>query len=297
MIAADQNPKIIVSYRRSDAAMAGRIFDRLVQHFGKTSLFIDIDNVPFGVDFRKHIDDALRFSDLLIAIVGQKWLGVQADGKPRIMNEADPVRVELDTALRRDITILPVLLDGTSMPNPAELPENIRDFAYRNALEVESGRDFNVHIERLIRAIEQILGVKAKAPQGSVSPLLGPVRPTKKGWVKALALGLAGLIIAAGVGTAGWLWLAQDKKEEIKGPDGRAVPQAFCDDLKRVIAAAETKFVSTWGRSTAACGRRASSCPAGKTAPSAIGPIRARRGGTTAAFSNLSPASPRWTPC
>ena len=40
--------------------MAGRIFDRLAQHFGKTSLFIDIDNVPFGVDFRKHIDDALK---------------------------------------------------------------------------------------------------------------------------------------------------------------------------------------------------------------------------------------------
>jgi len=66
MAAEGQNPKIIVSYRRSDSAMAGRIFDRL----GKISLFIDIDNVPFGVDFRKHIDDALKSSDLMIAVVG-----------------------------------------------------------------------------------------------------------------------------------------------------------------------------------------------------------------------------------
>ncbi len=120
MAAQGQNPKIIVSYRRSDSAMAGRIFDRLAQHFGKTSLFTDIDNVPFGIDFRKHIDDALKSSDLMIAVVGEKWLGPQAGGKLRIVNEADPVRVELETALKRDITVLPVLLDGTSMPDPAD---------------------------------------------------------------------------------------------------------------------------------------------------------------------------------
>lgn len=248
MVAEGQNPKIIVSYRRSDSAMAGRIFDRLAQHFGKTNLFIDIDNVPFGVDFRKHIDDALQSSDLMIAIVGEKWLGPQADGKFRIMNEADPVRVELETALRRGITVLPVLLDGSSMPDPAELPDTIRDFAYRNALEVESGRDFNVHVERLIRAMEQILGIKAKVSPVMTSPLLGPVPPTNKGWVKPLALGLAALLVVAGLGAAAWYWLAQDKHGVVVGPSGREVPQAFCDDLKRVVAAAaETKFVSILG--------------------------------------------------
>jgi hypothetical protein len=247
MAAQGENPKIVLSYRRSDSAMAGRIFDRLAQHFGKTNLFIDIDNVPFGVDFRKHIDEALQASDLLISVVGEKWLGPQEGGKLRIMNAADPVRVELETALRRDITVLPVLLEGASMPDPAELPESMRDFAYRNALEVESGRDFNVHIDRLIRAIEQSLGIKAKMPRGKVSPLLEPVPPAKKGWAKPLALGVAGLIIAAGLGTAVWYWLAHDK-EELVGPGGRAVPQAFCDDLKRVVAAAgPNKFTSILG--------------------------------------------------
>ena len=119
------------------------------------------------MDFRKHIDEALQASDVLIAVVGEKWLGPQADGKLRINNSTDPVRVELETALKRNITVLPVLLDGTSMPDPANLPEGIRDFAYRNAIEVESGRDFNVHIDRLIRAMEQILGIKAKAPKSA----------------------------------------------------------------------------------------------------------------------------------
>ena len=65
----------------------------------------------------------------MIAIVGDKWLGPKADGKLRINNSADPVRVELETAFKRDITLLPVLLDGTSMPDPADLPEAIRDLA------------------------------------------------------------------------------------------------------------------------------------------------------------------------
>jgi TIR domain len=246
MVAAGQDPKIVVSYRRSDSAMAGRIFDRLVQHFGKSNLFIDIDNVPFGVDFRKHIDDALQTSDLLIAIVGHNWLGTQADGKSRMANAADPVRVELETALRRELIVLPVLLDGASMPDPAELPDSIRDFAYRNALEVEAGRDFNVHIERLIKAIEQTLGIKAKVPQSTVSPLMSPAPPAAKGGIKTLALGIAGLLLAAGLGLGAWLWLGHGRSptKEDGAPDGFA---AFCDDLKRVVFEASTQFTSILG--------------------------------------------------
>lgn len=254
MVAEGQNPKIVVSYRRSDSAMAGRIFDRLVQHFGKTNLFIDIDNVPFGVDFRKHIDDALKTSDLLVAIIGHNWLGTKDGGTSRIMNAADPVRVELETALRRELLILPVLLDGASMPDPAELPETIRDLAYRNALEVESGRDFNVHIDRLIRAIEQALGIKAKVPQEAaaagaapdkVSPLMSPA-PARPGSRTPPLLGIAGLLVAAGIGAGAWFWLNSDRTqtEEAKAPE---VLASFCDDLKRVVFEARTQFTSILG--------------------------------------------------
>lgn len=244
-MAAGQNPKIVVSYRRTDAAMAGRIFDRLAQHFGKSSLFIDIDDVPFGVDFRKHIDEALQSSDLMIAVVGEKWLGPQAGGKFRIMNAADPVRVELETALKRNITVLPVLLDGTSMPDAADLPEGLRDFAYRNAIEVESGRDFNIHVERLIRAMEQILGIKAKVAPAEVSTLLGPATYARLGKAISIAVGLIAVPLVGLIAYQSWL---VQKPGEVATPSGRAVPQAFCEDLKQVVAsAAETKFTSILG--------------------------------------------------
>jgi hypothetical protein len=246
-VAADQTPKIVLSYRRSDSAMAGRIFDRLAQHFGKANLFIDIDNVPFGVDFRKHIDDALQASDVLIAVVGEKWLGPQADGKLRINNSADPVRVELETALKRNITVLPVLLDGTSMPDAADLPEGIREFAYRNAIEVESGRDFNVHIDRLIRAMEQILGIKAKMPDSTKpavkNALLSPgTTQSRRPW--PLIVGVVGLLAAIAAGTA--LWLGRDMLPTAETKDA-ATGTAYCSDLKRVVAAAQGNFSSILG--------------------------------------------------
>ena len=68
--------KIIISYRRADSnAITGRIFDRLVARYGRDAVFRDIDNIPAGVDFRVHIADAVRDSDIMLAIVGPKWAG------------------------------------------------------------------------------------------------------------------------------------------------------------------------------------------------------------------------------
>ena len=102
-----EKPRIFLSYRRSESGTAGRIFDRLVAHFGEHNVFIDIDNIPFGVDFRQHIGEALRPGDLLVAIVGRNWLGPVQVGKNRIDDGTDPVRVEIETALEREIAVLP----------------------------------------------------------------------------------------------------------------------------------------------------------------------------------------------
>ena len=83
-------PKIILSYRRNDAAaIAGRIYDRLASHYGKQSVFMDIDSIPFGVDFREHIADAIVGSDLLVAIIGPGWFGLDGQGAARIEDETD----------------------------------------------------------------------------------------------------------------------------------------------------------------------------------------------------------------
>lgn len=156
------------------AGITGRIFDRLATHYGQAAVFIDIDNIPFGVDFRKHIQEQLDDTDIMLAIVGPRWLGEQSE-RVRIKELNDPVRIEIETALNRGILVIPVLVDRAMMPSPEALPETIRDFAYRNAAEVDSGRDFNVHMTRLISAIDKVLSAKQAMPV--TSPV---IRVTKK---------------------------------------------------------------------------------------------------------------------
>ena len=149
---------ILISYRRSDSkGISGRIFDKLVEYFGEDCVFMDVDNIPFGMDFRDHIAEILGRTDILLAIVGREWVGQREDGTRRIDDEADLVRIEVEAALGRSIPVIPVLVEGASMPSPSALPPSIQAFAYRNAAEIDSGRDFHAHMERLIRSMDQLL--------------------------------------------------------------------------------------------------------------------------------------------
>src|SRR5215212_7656221 len=102
--------RITISYRREDSGViTGRIFDRLVIRYGRDSVFRDIDSIPAGVDFREHINRMLDQSDVVLAIVGPRWTGPRA-GQNRLANEADPVRVEVETALKKRVPLIPVLV-------------------------------------------------------------------------------------------------------------------------------------------------------------------------------------------
>jgi len=158
-------PKITISYRRADSeAMTGRICDRLVAHYGRQAVFRDIDDIPAGIDFRHHINGILLKTNVMLAIVGPEWLGATVGGLDRIQEESDPVRVEVETALRRRLPIIPVLIGNTRMPSSEQLPPSLKDFAFRNAVKVDTGRDFDHHIERLINSID---GIAPQAPRSS----------------------------------------------------------------------------------------------------------------------------------
>jgi uncharacterized protein YecT (DUF1311 family) len=169
--------RIAISYRRSDSQdITGRIFDRLVQHFGKDTVFRDIDSIQPGIDFRTQIAAALGATDVLLVVVGPAWLGHGKGNANRMDNEADPVRIEVETALKRDIPIIPVLVGGIRMPEVSELPQSLRDFAYRHAVTVDGGRDFDHHMDGLIRSLQRMLhvpqGGKAGATRAAISPAL-----------------------------------------------------------------------------------------------------------------------------
>jgi hypothetical protein len=166
-----RKPKIAISYRRADSlAITGRIYDHLKDHFGKQSVFRDLDAIPLGVDFRQHIDQVLRQSDALLVIVGPDWVGATGQGLPRIQEESDPVRVEVETALALNTRLIPVLVGDAIMPDAKQLPPTLSEFAYRNALNVDAGQDFDVHINRLIDALREVLGMPSRAAMSGGAP-------------------------------------------------------------------------------------------------------------------------------
>jgi ABC-type sugar transport system substrate-binding protein len=146
--------KIFLSYRRHDSAgVAGRIYDRLRAHFGDDAIFMDIDSIPFGEDFREHIDAAVGQCDVVLAVIGTKWAG-EAGASRRLDDPRDFVRIELESALNRKLPVIPILIDHAGMPGEADLPSSLAQLAFRNAIEVDQGRDFHPHVDRLVRGIE-----------------------------------------------------------------------------------------------------------------------------------------------
>ena len=147
---------IFISYRRQDSSdVTGRIYDRLVQHFGKEAIFKDVDSIPLGVDFRKLLGDEVSKCNLLLAVVGRQWLNSQNESDARRLDEPrDFVRVEIEAALQRDIPVIPLLVQGATLPSENDLPPSLQDLSYRNAIDIRPDPDFHHDVDRLIKGIE-----------------------------------------------------------------------------------------------------------------------------------------------
>lgn len=154
---------IAISYRRDDSLpIAGRLYDRLQARFGKNEVFMDFDSIPPGIDFREKIMETIEQSDLVIAIIGPHWLGTKSDGARRIDDPTDFVRLEIDYALKKRIPVIPLLVNNTPMPSASTLPTELQTLAYRNALPLDTGLDFHVHVDRLINGICALPGSHTK---------------------------------------------------------------------------------------------------------------------------------------
>jgi hypothetical protein len=175
-------PGVLISYRREDTVwITGRIFDRLESHFGKNNVFMDVDNIPEGVDFREHIKVSLGRCDALIAVIGPKWIGDRPGGRARIWDEDDWVRLEIESALRMPIPVIPVLIDRTPMPRPDQLPESLHPLVFLQAAQMDTQRDFNTHIERLIRRLDELVTSSELEGDNGVSPNTRSPRITGNG--------------------------------------------------------------------------------------------------------------------
>src|SRR4051794_20347520 len=105
--------RIFISYRRQEANyLAGWLHDRLADHFGEARVFLDIDWIKPGLDFMKVIAEAIARSSVLLVLIGPQWLAADRNGRRRLHEPNDPVRVEIETALQLDVRVIPLLLDG-----------------------------------------------------------------------------------------------------------------------------------------------------------------------------------------
>src|SRR5262249_5525255 len=117
---------------------------------------MDVDAIEPGVDFVKSLDEQLAACIAFIAVIGPRWLTARGnDGNPRLDNPKDYVRLEIEAALKRDIRVIPVLVDGASMPQPSDLPPSLQALARRNAVEIAHHR-FVADCDDLARGIKRV---------------------------------------------------------------------------------------------------------------------------------------------
>lgn len=146
--------RVFVSYRRTDSlAAAGRIRDRLVSDLGGDNVYFDVESIPFGDDFRRWIREMITTCEAVVVVIGPHWLDAADRRGRRLDREDDWVRIEIESALERDIVTVPVCVDDATMPSADQLPESIRDLAFRNAAPVRNGRDFHADMDRVIVAL------------------------------------------------------------------------------------------------------------------------------------------------
>ncbi len=156
---------IFISYRREDAeGEAGRLFDDLVDVYGENSVFMDVAAIEAGQDFRKVIDQSVATCGVLLAIIGKDWVDAKDEnGQRRLDSASDFVRLETASALKRDIPVIPVLVHGARMPRAEQLPDDLKDLAYRNCVELTGAR-WRSDVQLLIKALRPHVGEAKDAP-------------------------------------------------------------------------------------------------------------------------------------
>ncbi len=146
---------LFISYRREDSPdVCGRIYDRLIQQFGKEAVFKDVDSIPLGVDFRTYLEDVISKCAVMLAVIGDGWFDTKGpEGKCRLFDSRDYVRIEIESALKRNIPVVPLLVRNAQLPEESELPDSIKALVFRNGLQIRADPDFHHDMDRLIEGI------------------------------------------------------------------------------------------------------------------------------------------------
>jgi len=206
-----QGRAIFISYRRDDSeGEAGRLFDDLVRAYGDNSVFMDVTGIQPGLDFRKAIDDNVSSCGVLLAVIGPTWATITGkDGTRRLDNPDDYVRLEIASALKRSIPVIPVLVHDAHMPTVDQLSDDLKDLRYRNSVELSHAR-WNSDVALLIGALKSYVTVNTSTQTETVHatvpvqlPAPQPVAPAEPAPKSTLPLWIGiGAAVALAIGAA-----------------------------------------------------------------------------------------------
>ncbi|NUS50190.1 MAG: toll/interleukin-1 receptor domain-containing protein [Nocardioidaceae bacterium] len=203
--------RIFVSYRRDDSAYpTGWLTDRLVEHYGQQQVFTDVDSIELGDDFAKKITKAVASCDVLLAVIGPTWLtAADENGERRLEDPNDYVRIEIEAALRRQVLVVPILVDGARMPRVSDLPgspavpgdepetHSLATLPYREALALHP-EQFDWAVGKLLTKLDEVLadpGTRRRQPRPV--PVPKPKPRSDEAFAPGLRWGLVGLLTAS----------------------------------------------------------------------------------------------------
>lgn len=223
---------IFISYRREDTeGHAGRLFEDLCDRFGKEAVFMDVAGIEPGRDFRRAIEQQVASCGVLLAVIGKDWLTVtDAQGRRRLDDPYDFVRLETANALKRDIPVIPVLVHQSVMPQAEQLPDDLKDLAFRNSVELTHAR-WSSDVQLLIKALLPYVDAAPVAPPVAGS---GPVPPPAPGTTVQGARWALVPLTALVLGGGGYIAWNRLKPAPVATP----VAAPVADD--KVVAAAST---------------------------------------------------------
>ena len=238
--------RIFICYRRAcDQARASHLHGVLKREFGDDEVFMDL-RVPGGVNIREYITAQLQSCEVLLVVIGPRWLDVKdADGGRRLDNGDDYVRLEIETALRSSAKVVPVIVEKARMPAPRDLPPTLAGLGDLAEAEISDGRNWDGDVGWLVSTIREHLSPAQKAvPPPTLPPLVGlggsgppSTPPHTVRWLAAAGAVLLALVVGVLI-FSGWFGSDDDRLRvysSLPERDGRGNPSKRVGDMEKAM--------------------------------------------------------------
>jgi len=235
---------VFINYRRDETAGEARaLYNDLAELIGADRVFMDVDDIALGRDFRQVLQERLTDCEVMLSLIGRDWVHARdAAGARRLDNPGDFVRLEIATALQRQLAVTPVLLQDARMPSADTLPDDLKDLAYRNGFELSHTR-WESDVHELVRRLGLAPAARPTPATPPVnvpdpSPAIATAMPARTRSATPIALGALGLVVAAGL--VGWVSMrggaAAPSPVPVPAPMPLVAPETSQAEVEKLLA-------------------------------------------------------------